>query len=356
MKGIIMERREFLKVAGAAAGSCALGQGTLLAGQGATSGGEDQVAGLPRRVLGRTGAKVSIVAFPGLALAQLNQEEATAGVHKAFDQGINHFDVAPAYGDAEIKMGPALEGLDRSKIFLSCKTKMRDKDGARKELERSLTRLKTDHFDLYQMHHIRWTKEVQQALGPGGAMETFLKAKEEGKIRHIGFSAHTTKGALEMMKGFPFDSVMFPLSYVDYLNFDFGKAVVEMAKERGVAVLAMKAIYAGAWPAGAERTRKWWYRPLEKDDEIELALRFALSQPNVATTVPVSYLDLLDKCIKGAKAYRPITDAEVAKLRELAAGCGSVFRKEDDQAAVARMSHERFHPDSPHECCCFENA
>ena len=246
-----MERREFLKVAGAAAGSCALGQGTLLAGQGATSGGEDQVAGLPRRVLGRTGAKMSIVAFPGLALAQLNQEEATAGVHKAFDQGINHFDVAPAYGDAEIKMGPALEGLDRSKIFLSCKTKMRDKDGARKELERSLTRLKTDHFDLYQMHHIRWTKEVQQALGPGGAMETFLKAKEEGKIRHIGFSAHTTKGALEMMKGFPFDSVMFPLSYVDYLNLDFGKAVVEMAKERGVAVLAMKAIYAGAWPEGA---------------------------------------------------------------------------------------------------------
>jgi len=350
-----MERREFLKVAGAAAGSCALAHGTLLAGQAATSG-EDRVAGLPRRVLGRTGAKVSVVAFPGLALAQLNQEEATAGVHKAFDQGINHFDVAPAYGDAEIKMGPALQGLDRSKIFLSCKTKMRDKDGARKELERSLTRLKTDHFDLYQMHHIRWTQEVKQALGPGGAIETFLKAKEEGKIRHIGFSAHTTKGALEMMKGFPFDSVMFPLSYVDFLNWDFGKAVVEEAKARGVAVLAMKAIYAGAWPKGATQTRKWWYRPLEKDDEIELALRFALSQPNVATTVPVSYLDLLDKCIKGARAYRPITEAEVAKLRELAAGCGSVFRTEDDKAAVAQMSHGRFHPDSPHECCPFASA
>lgn len=350
-----MERREFLKVAGATAGSYALASKTLLAAQPAATG-EDQVAGLPRRVLGRTGAKVSIVAFPGLALAQLNQDEATAGVHKAFDQGINHFDVAPAYGDAEIKMGPALEGLDRSKIFLSCKTKMRDKDGARKELERSLTRLKTDHFDLYQMHHIRWTKEVQQALGPGGAMETFLKAKEEGKIRHIGFSAHTTKGALEMMKAFPFDSVMFPLSYVDYFNFDFGKAVVEMAKEKGVAVLAMKAIYAGAWPEGATRTRKWWYRPLEKQDEVDLAIRFALSQPGVVTAVPTSYLDLLDKCINAAKTYRPITEAEVAKLRELAAGCGSVFRKEDDQATVARMSHERFHPDSPHECCCFENA
>ncbi len=351
-----MERREFLKVASAAAGSCALGSEALLAAERSAAGGEDKVAGLPRRVLGRTGAKISIVAFPGLALAQLNQEDATAGVHKALEQGINHFDVAPAYGDAEIKMGPALQGLDRSKIFLSCKTKMRDKDGARKELERSLTRLKTDHFDLYQMHHLRWTKEVEQALGLGGAIETFLKAKEEGKIKHIGFSAHTTRSALEMLKRFQFDSVMFPLSYVDYMNWGFGKAVVEAARERGTAVLAMKAIYAGAWPQGVERARKWWYRPLEKDDEIELALRFALSQPGVVTTVPVSYLDLLDKCIKAARSYRPITEADMSKLRELAAGCGSVFRKEDDQAATARMFHGAFHPDSPHECCPFANA
>jgi predicted aldo/keto reductase-like oxidoreductase len=352
-----MERREFLKVAGTAAGGCALAQGALFAGQATDSGGPDQVAGLPRRVLGRTGAKISIIAFPGLALNGLEQQdEATAGVHKAFDQGINHFDVAPAYGDAEIKMGPALQGIDRSKIFLSCKTKMRDKEGARRELERSLTRLKTDHFDLYQMHHLRWSQEVKQALGAGGAIETFLKAKEEGLIRHIGFSAHTTKAALEAMKGFPFDSVMFPISYVDYLQWDFGKAVVEMAREKGVAVLAMKPIYAGAWAGGATRTRKWWYRPLEKQEEIDLAIRFALSQPGVVTGVPTSYLDLLDKCIQAAKAYRPITDVEVGKLRELAAGCGSVFRKEDDQAAVARLSHEPFHPDSPHECGCFANA
>lgn len=348
-----MKRRSFLKVAGGVAGSCALGPGSIPVFAGTA---HDTGAELPRRLLGRTGDKISIVAFPGLALNALSQEECTTGVHKAFDQGVNHFDVAPAYGESEVRMGPALEGLDRSKIFLSCKTKMRDKDGARKELERSLTRLKTDHFDLYQMHHIRWTKEVQQIFGPGGAMETLLKAKEEGKIRHIGFSAHTTKGALEMMKAFQFDSVMFPVSYVDYLNWGFGKAVVETAQERGTAVLAMKAIYAGAWPEGAERTRQWWYRPLEKDEDIELALRFSLSLPGVATTVPVSYLDLLDKCIKAAKSYRPITETETAKLRELAAGCGSVFRNEDDKAATAQMFHGPFHPDSPHECCPFMKA
>ncbi|MCU0915227.1 MAG: aldo/keto reductase [Planctomycetes bacterium] len=346
-----MERREFLKVAGTAAGSYALASETLLAAQ-AGSG----VAGLPRRVLGRTGAKISIVCFPGLALNQLSQEESTAGVHKAFEQGINHFDVAPAYGNAEIKMGPALEGIDRSKIFLSCKTKMRDKDGARQELERSLTRLQTDYFDLYQMHHIRTPEEVQKALGPGGAIETFLKAKAEGKIRHIGFSAHTTKGALEMMKGFAFDSVMFPISYCDYFEWGFGKAVLEMAKEKGAAVLAMKAIYAGAWPKGAERTRKWWYRPLEKDEEILMALRFALSQPGVVTTVPVSYLDLVDKCIAAARDYQPITEAELARLRALAAGCGSVFRQEDERVAMGHPLHESLHPDSPHACCCYGTA
>jgi len=347
-----MERREFLKVAGTAAGGYALASETLLAAQ-AGSGGPDKVAGLPRRVLGRTGEKISIVCFPGLALNQLDQEQSTAGVHKAFEQGINHFDVAPAYGNAEIKMGPALEGIDRSKIFLSCKTKMRDKDGARQELERSLTRLKTDHFDLYQMHHIRTPEEVRTALGPGGAIETFLKAKEEGKIRHIGFSAHTTKGALEMMKGFAFDSVMFPISYCDYFEWGFGKAVLEMAQEKGVAVLAMKAIYAGAWPDPKKRARQWWYRPLEKDDEILMALRFALSQPGVVTTVPVSYLDLVDKCIAAARDYQPVTEAELTKLRALAAGCGSVFRKEDERVALGHPLDESLHPDSPHACCCY---
>lgn len=351
-----MERREFLKAAGTVAGGYALASQTLLAGQTSSTGGEDSVAGLPRRVLGRTGEKVSIVCFPGLALNQLSQEESTAGVRRAFEQGINHFDVAPAYGSAEVKMGPALQGLDRTKIFLSCKTKMRDKDGARTELERSLERLQTDYFDLYQMHHIRTPEEVKTALGPGGAIETFLKAKEEGKIKHIGFSAHTTKGALEMLKGFQFASVMFPLSYVDYMNWGFGKAVVETAQERGTAVLAMKAIYAGAWPQGAQRTRKWWYRPLEKDDEIELALRFALSQPGVVTTVPVSYLDLTDKCIEAAKSYRPITEADLAKLQQLAAGCGSVFRQEDEKVALGLSLPESLHPDSPHACCCFAHA
>jgi aryl-alcohol dehydrogenase-like predicted oxidoreductase len=155
-----MKRRTFLKTVGSIATGSALGVQSILGAEQAISTGIveiEKVAGLPRRVLGRTGRKVSIVGFPGLALIHYDQDRCNAGLHRAFEQGVNYFDVAPAYGngEAEIKMGIGLQGLDRSKIFLACKTKMRDKEGALEELERSLKRLKTDYFDLYQLHHLR---------------------------------------------------------------------------------------------------------------------------------------------------------------------------------------------------------
>jgi len=156
-----MKRRSFLKTAGTVAGGYALGLDRALVAEGAgTQAGEEKVNGMPLRVLGRTGRKISIVGFPGLSLVNYDQERGTKGLHDAFDRGVNYFDVAPAYGngEAEEKMGIGLQGIDRSKIFLSCKTKMRDKAGAGEELERSLKRLKTDYFDLYQLHHF-WNAE-----------------------------------------------------------------------------------------------------------------------------------------------------------------------------------------------------
>ena len=211
-----MERRSFLKAVGGATGGVALGVDSLLAGdQPAAEAG--RVAGLPRRILGRTGQKLSAVGFPGLALIHYDQQRSTDGLHQALDRGVNYFDVAPAYGngEAETKMGIGLQGLDRSRYFLACKTKKRDKAGAREELERSLKLLKTDYFDLYQLHHLRRPDEVQQALGPGGAIETLLKAREEGKVKYLGFSAHTTKGAMAVMNGFRFDTAMFPINFVE---------------------------------------------------------------------------------------------------------------------------------------------
>ncbi len=349
-----MKRRSFLKIAGGVASGCALGVSPVAGGN-----SEDKVNGLPRRILGRTGEKVSVVGFPGLALSHYEQDVCNKGIIKAFEQGVNYYDVAPAYGrngDCEIKMGIGLQALDRDKIFLACKTKARDKEGARKELERSLKRLKTDHFDLYQLHCIFTPEEVQKALGPGGAMETVLKAKEEGKIKHIGFSAHTTRGALAAMNGFRFDTVMFPINFVEYYKIGFGKPVLELAKEQGAGVLAIKALSKGPWPRGMKKTRQWWYRATESQEEANAAMRFVLSQKQVAAGIPPSFLDLLDKAIEGGRSYRPITMAETEQLKSTAETCLSLFQREEDKVARGEPLLGPIYPDIAHACCPYAHA
>lgn len=340
-----MKRRKFLRTVGGATAVFAVGlPGTARAAQNppAPSTSEPPV---PKRTLGRTGCQISVVGFPGLALVHYDQKAGTDGLHKAFDNGVNYFDVAPAYGngEAETKMGIGLQGLDRDRIFLSCKTKMRDKDGARKELENSLRTLKTDHFDLYQLHHLVRIDEVKQAVGPGGAMETFLKAKEEGKIRFIGFSAHSTKAALEALKSFDFDTVMFPINFVEYYKRDFGRAVLEEAARKGAAVIAIKTMSRGAWPQNTPRSRQWWYRSVEEEHEVNLAWRFTLSRPGVATGIPPSFIDLLDKAVRACRAYREPTETELDELKALAQTCDSIFVREDSMALnVPHHQHQLF--------------
>jgi predicted aldo/keto reductase-like oxidoreductase len=294
---------------------------------------------------------VSVVGFPGLALSHCSQDESDEGIRDAFEKGVNYFDVAPAYGEdgeCEIKMGIGLQQLDRGQIFLASKTKMRDREGARKELERSLRRLKTDHLDLYQLHHLWDPADVEKVLGPGGAMETVLKAREEGKIRHVGFSAHTTKAALDVMKGFRFDTVMFPINFVEYFKINFGREVIELANQQGAALLSIKTLSHGRWPEGAERARKWWYRSAEEKGEVDLALRFALSLKGVVVGIPPSFLDLLDKAILAGKSFRPITDDETAQLQALSASCLSLFKSEEDRIARGGP-FEPIYPESPYE-------
>src|SRR5215472_1887523 len=179
-----MKRRTFLKTVGGAASVAALGTHGMFAEEKVAETSQD----LPRRTLGRTGVKLSVVGFPGLSLTHCDQEKGTVALHDAFERGVNYFDVAPNYGngEAEIKMGVGLQGLDRSKYFLACKTHKRDAAGAQMELDRSLQRLKTDHFDLYQLHHLVRPGEVDQVFGDEGAMEVILKAKEQGKLKYIG--------------------------------------------------------------------------------------------------------------------------------------------------------------------------
>jgi aryl-alcohol dehydrogenase-like predicted oxidoreductase len=337
-----MKRRTFLQTV-AGAGLTAWGvPGVFAADQPL-----EKVEDLPRRALGRTGSKVSVVGFPGLALTKIDQGESTAALHKAFDRGLNYYDVAPNYGngDAELKMGVGLRGLDRSQYFLSCKTHKRDKAGAQMELDRSLERLKTDHFDLYQLHHLVTPGEVKQAFGPDGAMEAVLKAKEQGKLKYIGFSAHTTKSALEAMKNFNFDTIMFPINFVEYYTRGFGKEVMARANEQGAGLISIKPLSWGTWPKAGTKNREWWYASVEEPKQVALAMRFVLSQKGVATAIPTSFVELVDKAIDAAKVFQPLDIAAVGELQQMSSNRESIFLDEEKKVS---FNYPHGNPHFPH--------
>lgn len=329
-----MDRRSFLKMVGGSAAMTALGRRIAGAVESEQSGEPKEGEPLPKRALGRTGENISIIGFGGLSLRAEEQARANDAVAFAMDRGVNYFDVAPAYGDAEEKMGTALEGK-RAGVFLSCKTGRRDKEGSRLELERSLKRLKTDHLDLYQLHHLRTKEETEKAVGLGGALETFLEAKKKGQVRFLGFSAHTMKAALFAMEKFPFDTIMFPINFGEFLVTGFGPPVVKTAHEKSMGIIAIKPMYAGLWPEGAKRPApKWWYKPLFEREQIDLGLRFTLSQPGLTTAIPPSDLDLLRTAIEVAPKYRPLTDAERKKIGDMTKGFISHFAGEEKQAVT----------------------
>ena len=331
-----MKRRTFLAGVGGAVGAGA---------RSAAIGPEAEAAqpgGIPRRVMGRTGFAVSVVGFPGLALRNHDQQECTAKVRQAFEHGVNYFDVAPAYGrdgECEIKLGVALDGIPRDRCFLSSKTRLDDAQGARRELERSLRRLKTDYLDLYQLHCLERVDEVQQALGGGGAMEVILRAKETGMVRNIGFSAHTTEAALAALNGFAFDTCMFPINFVEQFQTGFGPEVLERAREKGAAVIAIKPNSRGLWPKGVEKTIPWWYRPIENPDEMRRAMRWVLSQPGVVTGLPSSWFSVFDMTLDAVRDLKPVSDQETRALRQLASRCEPIFQRDKRKAG----------PVSPHD-------
>ena len=250
--------------------------------------------------------------------------EASQRVSEAIDYGVNYFDVAPTYGNAETMLGPALEPY-RKNVFLACKTQARDREGALKELESSLIRLRTDHFDLYQMHAVTTVADAKQILAPGGALDAFRQARRDGKIRYIGFSAHSVEAALTLLDGYAFDSILFPINFKTWNAGNFGPQVVQKAKEKGAAVLALKAMANGPWPEGAKRVPKCWYEPLENTADAELALRFTLSHP-VTAAIPPGNEDIFRKALDLAVRFKPLEDAEIAEIKRRAAVGRPLFR------------------------------
>ncbi len=272
---------------------------------------------IPRRVLGKTGEKLSIIGFGGIMLNDNPQAFANELVAKAYELGVNYYDVAPTYGNAEERLGPALKPY-RKDCFLACKTHERDADGARKNLEDSLRKLETDHFDLYQLHALSSVEEVEQVFAPGGAMETIVKAKKDGLINHIGFSAHSVDAALLAMENFDFDSILFPLNFVCWNAGNFGPRVYAEAEKRGMGILALKAMALTRLKEGEKKIYKnVWYRPILDETIMKMALKYTLSK-NITAAVPPGKNTLFLKALEFMNDFGPVTDKETQKLHSLA--------------------------------------
>ncbi len=262
---------------------------------------------IPKRVLGKTGEKVSMICMGGHHIARIETEkEAIRLVHKAIDQGATFIDSAWDYfdGKSEEWIGKALEGGWRNKVFLMTKNHGRTADVAQQHLEDSLRRFKTDHLDLWQFHNLRSTEEVDTIFGPGGGYEFALKAREEGKVRFIGMTCHVNPEVLEYAAekhGEKLDTMQFPINCVDPHFNSFIKRVIPKAVEKNIGILAMKTMAFGnivqnkvASPADA--------------------LRFVWSLPISAAVSGMELEEVFDTNLNLARAFIPMDESEKEKL------------------------------------------
>lgn len=330
-KGLYMKRREFIKKSTIAAGSITVGG--MLSGNSAEAELQEKnnsrnSAKLPQREYGKSGVKLSIIGFGGIVVKDAEQEHANRVVAEAIEKGVNYFDVAPSYGNAEFKLGPALEPY-RKKVFLACKTTERKREGAAGELKESLKRLRTDYLDLYQLHAITDVeKDVDTVFAKGGAMEVFIEARKHGQIRHLGFSAHSEEAALAAMERFDFDSVLFPVNFATFYKGSFGPKVIAAAKSKGMAILALKALARQRWPEDDSSRKKYskcWYQPLTEHDEARLGLSFTLSQP-VTAAIPPGEESLFRMAVDLAMKFRPISIRDSEKAKQMAESLNPIFQ------------------------------
>ena len=233
------------------------------------------------RRFGRTGHMSTVAIFGAAAFWQISQEDADKVMEQVIEAGINHIDVAPSYGQAELRVGPWMP-RERGRFFLGCKTMERTKQGAWDEMQRSLQLLQTESFDLYQAHAITTMEELDAVTMQGGALEAFVEARERGLTRYIGITGHgvdSPKIFLEALRRFDFDSILFPLNFVQMANPEYRRYTEELiatCKAKDVGTMIIKSITKRPW-GEREHTANTWYEPFAQQDEIRRAVNFVLS-------------------------------------------------------------------------------
>ena len=271
--------------------------------------------GMQTRRLGRTGHHSSVAILGGAAMWSCTEEEATAALAMAASCGVNHLDIAPRYGEAQAVVGPALS-RDRGRWFVACKTAERSRDGARADLERSLTLLGTDHFDLYQLHGVTSIAELDQR---GGAVDALLQAREEGIVTALGVTGHDLGAPAahhETLRRYDFDTVMFPVYprvWSDPVYRRDAEALLETCAGNDVGAMAIKAVAHKPWGADTPPPGSPWYRPHTDPAAIDRGVRFALSTAGITGFCTPGSLSLLPAVLDAAERFATLDDEARAR-------------------------------------------
>jgi aryl-alcohol dehydrogenase-like predicted oxidoreductase len=262
---------------------------------------------------GRTGHVSTRTLFGAAAVGWVTQAEADQTLEVLLEYGINHIDTAASYGEAELRIGPWLERY-RDRFFLATKTEQRTYQGAWDELRRSLERMRVDSVDLWQMHVLVKPEDWEVAMGPGGALDAFVEAREQGLVRYLGVTGHgVTVAAMHMrsLQRFDFDSVLLPYNYTMMQNPQYAadfEALVATCQERNVAVQTIKSVARGPW-GEKPKTRNTWYEPLEGQADIDRAVHWVLSRPGIFLNT-VGDIHVLPRVLDAASRFQSVPSAE----------------------------------------------
>jgi aryl-alcohol dehydrogenase-like predicted oxidoreductase len=268
------------------------------------------------RRLGRLDHRSSVLLYGAAALASVEQEVADRSILEALDAGINHFDVAASYGDAELRLGPWMPRI-RDRIFLATKTGERSREAAWSQINASLERLQTERLDLLQLHAIGDLEDLDRAVGPGGALEAATRAVDEGLVGAVGITGHGSEAPavhLEALRRFPFATVLTPLNPVLWRDAAYQESYEALAEEvhrQDAGLMIIKTISRRNWPDGPEGAPyTTWYEPLDGDERIRAAVSWVLAHKEITGLATAGDIRLLSATITAEQNRIPAEEAE----------------------------------------------
>ncbi len=275
---------------------------------------------MKKNKLGNTGYDVSRIIYGGIVSTDVGQEKSDIYVENAIKAGVNYFDIAPSYGDAQEKLGVSLKNY-RKDVYLACKTTCRLAEDAKKEFEQSLKHLYTDHFDVYQLHSLTTMEDIEQAFSKDGVLNMLLDYKKQGVINKLGISCHNEDVALRALELYDFDTVLFPTNWGICMGNGFGSRITKVVKEKGIGLLGMKSMIERAWDDEeryASPYPKSWCKPFDPSHPALLpAMRYATGELGADVIVtPGNYEHFSFAIEHEREVFAPYTDADRAILEK----------------------------------------